>query len=319
MIEVIRPGTFTTLQDHGRRGYHHLGVSPGGAMDQVSFEMATLLVGNSLQTAALEITFAGAELFFHESAVIALAGADLGALLEERPVSTGKRIYVPAGATIRFAQQRAGCRVYLAVEGGFEIPRVMGSESTLLIAGVGGGYGRPLQKGDTLAFRQTRSTSEQANWFIDTHSHWSSSRIRFWKGPEWASFSDKSHHHIHSSTYHLSREMNRMGYRLKGPHLETTSRSEMISEAVTVGTIQVPPGGAPIILMADGQTTGGYPRIGQVAQVDLPILAQKRPGDELYFELISLDEARQLQQIQRLWRNEVRAAINWKLRRGGTS
>lgn len=110
-----------------------------------------------------------------------------------------------------------------------------------------------------------------------------------------------------------------MGYRLKGPHLETTSRSEMISEAVTVGTIQVPPGGAPIILMADGQTTGGYPRIGQVAQVDLPILAQKRPGEELCFELISLDEARQLQQIERLWRNEVRAAINWKLRRGGTS
>lgn len=316
MLEVIKPGSLTTLQDYGRVGYHHVGVSTGGAMDKVSFELASLLVGNSLQTAALEITLAGTELRFHEQTVIALAGAELVAELDGYPISTGRRIAVSSGSTLKFTDNHAGCRVYLAVEGGFEIPQVLGSESTLLIAGVGGGYGRPLKKGDMLTFRKKGKDLIQESWFIDTTSHWTSPTIRYWQGPEWEWFSSASHSNFSSKPYYLTEQANRMGYRLAGPSMETTQPRQMISEAVTMGTIQVPADGSPIVLMADGQTTGGYPRIGQVASVDLPKLAQRRPRDPIYFEQITLLHARNLERMQRQWMKELRFAVESQLARG---
>jgi antagonist of KipI len=323
MIRVIKSGALSTLQDLGRHGYQHYGVIADGAMDEWSHRIANLLVGNLESEATLEITLVGPSLAFDQEAVIAICGADLSPRIGERDVPLERAIRVRTGSVLEFGRRRSGCRAYLAVRGGYDVAPVMGSKSTFLRGGFGGFEGRALRKGDVLAIGRSDSavvgptqTGDEASF--DTLTVSSPTRgpgpagdeisIRAVTGPQWSLFSEEAQRAFTTAKFTLTPNSDRMGYRLEGAKLATREPIEMISEGVSFGTIQVPPDGNPIILMADCQTTGGYPKIAQAAGVDLPRLAQMMPGQTMRFELISLDAAQRLYLDRARELERVRAA-----------
>lgn len=306
------PGLLTTFQDLGRRGYQHLGIGPGGAMDEVSHRMANLLVGNPAGTATLEITLAGPVLHFETDAMIALCGGDLSPEIEGRPVPLWRPVLARGGSRLVFGRPARGSRCYLAVAGGFMIPPVMKSASTHLAAGFGGFHGRPLRAGDRVEtgpshpspypslqarFNRERPPFLAPGWHVPWFRELDfalPSTLRIIPGPQWPSLTTGSRAGFLEDTFRVASNSNRMGLRLEGPRLSLEQAMEMLSSGVATGTIQLPPDGSPILLMADRQTTGGYPRIGELASVDLPKAAQLRPGDTLRFTVIPLEEAQEL-------------------------
>lgn len=296
MIEVLEPGALTTVQDLGRFGSQADGFSPCGAMDSAALRVANLLVGNAEGEAALEITLTGPTLRFHSDALIAIAGADFGG-----DVPPWRPAFVRAGTTLRLDVARAGCRAYLAVAGGFDLPETLGSRSTDLRAGIGGFGGRALQTGDRIALRHPAPAEAPPveTWSVSWRGFppWlyrSALIVRVTAGPELERFTEAARERFFGSAFHVSAQSDRMGCRLTGAKLQLHEPLELLSEGVATGTVQVPPGGEPIVLMADRQTTGGYPRIAQVISVDLPIVAQMPPGAPLRFELLSLEIAQAL-------------------------
>lgn len=293
-IEVIKPGLCTTLQDRGRLGFQHLGIPANGPMDPLAHALANILVGNTGDCATLEITLQGPLLHFKAGCLVALAGADLGARLDDVPFAPGRAVRVAPGTLLSFGKRVSGARTYLAVHGGYQLPLVLGSISTNRRAGLGGVKGRPLVAGDLLpinsSFRNPpRLTVPQGLWPFD-----SAAPIRIIPGREWAAFDAQAQRDLVEQRYRITNDSERMGYRLAGPSLQLKAPLELLSEAVTFGTLQVPPDGQPIILMADRQTTGGYPKIAHVASIDLPRLAQMLPGDALSFSVVDLGTAQQL-------------------------
>lgn len=299
-VEVLKPGAFTTLQDLGRHGYQHLGVPVGGAMDEISHRLANALVGNPASAATLEITLLGPTLRFAADALVACCGADLSMTIDGRAVRPAAAELVPAGATLQFGPHVRGLRAYLAVRGSFAVDQVMGSASTYARAGFGGYHGRPLRKGDVLLLGDhdssppQRSADARAAAAALLAAMDDSGPIRVLPGREWGAFTTPSQANWLEQAWRIGVQSERMGYRLEGPVLERRERRDMLSEAVAFGTVQVPPDGQPIVLMAERQTTGGYPRIAQVAAVDLPRLAQRAPGEYLRFAAIDIDAAQRL-------------------------
>lgn len=311
-ILIEAPGLLTTIQDLGRHGYQHLGVGPGGAMDEASHRFANLLAGNAPEMPSLEITLAGPVLRFQAESLFALCGGDLSPQIEERPVPLWRPVMVRAGARLSFGKPIHGARCYLGVGGGFSIPRVMGSASTNLAAGFGGFQGRRLRAGDVLetepfskalcpslrgGFTDDGSSFLGADWFAPWTRELDFVRpcvLRLIQGPQWGLLSALSRAAFLNETFQVAPDSDRMGLRLLGSKLALKKPLEMISSGVTTGTVQLPPGGSPILLMADRQTTGGYPRIGEVATVDIPKAAQLRPGESLRFERITIEEAQDL-------------------------
>lgn len=310
-LRVTSAGLLTTVQDLGRPGFQRDGVSPGGAMDVFALRAGNLLVGNGDGDAALEITLSGPAIAFEADALVALTGSNLGARVGDRALTRWRAVLVHRGATLCFEGDGAGCRAYLAVAGGIDVPVVLGSRSTFLRARLGGHEGRGLLKGDVLAvgapsalaqrvasrLATTDSSAMIARWGIGQSIRPAYSRapiVRVMAGEHAPQLSNESHTHLWADSFRLSASSDRQGLRLEGPRLELSNRRELLSEAVAFGTIQLPPDGNPIVLMADRQTTGGYPRIGEVASVDLPLLAQLRPGDAVRFRQISLAEAQAL-------------------------
>ncbi|MFF0826633.1 biotin-dependent carboxyltransferase family protein [Brevibacillus sp. NPDC003359] len=308
-IEVVSPGLCTTVQDMGRYGYQRHGVNVGGAMDTLALQMANMLVGNYRDDAVLELTIKGPTLLFQKDMLISICGGDLSPTINKKPVKSNRAVWVRCGSILQFSHAKQGCRAYLAVAGGWDVPIVMGSRSTNLRAGFGGLAGRMLQAGDRLDHNPQSSFSsylakrlEQkarvdafsyTDWFIPS-SYFAHSRervVRVIRGDQFDDFTAESRKSFFEQAFQVSPQSDRMGYRLAGPTLALTSSLELISSAVTMGTIQVPPDGQPIILMADRQTIGGYPKIGYVATVDLPIIAQLRPGETMLFQEISLHDA----------------------------
>ena len=311
-IAVLKPGMHTLLQDAGRYGYQHSGVPVSGAMDLFSHRVANIVAGNHGDAATLEITLQGPRLEFADDALVSICGADLSPAIGNEPVPEGKAVRIRAGSVLQFGACRTGCRAYLAINGGFDVPAVMGSRSTYETAHLGGLQGRALIKGDIL-----RAGAQQAGLYPTlTHelSHarrafaapkWSVNQhieklgrvpqvVRIIPGRHWDAFATAARTLLTQSAFRLGPDSNRMGFRLDGPTVLLENPLELLSEAVSFGTIQVPPGGKPIVLMADRQTTGGYPRIAEVASVDLHLLAQLKPGDSLRFELVSLAQAQAL-------------------------
>ncbi|WP_210490121.1 biotin-dependent carboxyltransferase family protein [Rufibacter aurantiacus] len=310
-IKVEKPGLLTTVQDLGRYGFQKQGMVVSGAMDSFALRLANLLAGNPENAAALEITLSGPSLRFQEDSLIALAGANLSPKLNGKPIPNHRPVFVRKGTLLEFGAPVQGCRAYLAVAGGFSVPQVMGSASTYARAGVGGYAGRALQKDDVLPIKEY--ASEQLRYWQEKcpaaepflASTWSISpnvlptysenpTLRVLLGPEYALFSENALKTFWSAEFKVSAAADRMGYRVDGPALDLKEPVELLSSAVTFGTVQVTPSGNPIILMAEHQTTGGYPRIGQIISADFPLLAQVRPGSRLRFHQVSLAEAHQL-------------------------
>ena len=331
MITILKPGLLTTIQDLGRYGFQKNGIIASGAMDPIAHRIANILVGNAENDPTLEITLLGPTIQFHHDTLIAICGADLSAKINGEIVKLWRPILLKKGAILKFTSCKTGCRTYLALAGSFKIPAIMNSCSTYLRAKIGGYKGRAIKAGDQLhlgpktnlssriltSFIKKNHTNEivEAKWtispfFISNYSY--EMKIRVMKGRQYHLFNRYSQTKFFSEPYKITPQSDRMGYRLSGPTLALIQEEEIISEAVTYGTIQVPGDGQPIILLADRQTTGGYPKIAQIAMVDLPLIAQAKPGDYISFIEITQSEAQLLflkreEKIQRL-----KTGIAWK-------
>jgi KipI family sensor histidine kinase inhibitor len=285
-IEVIRSGMFTTVQDLGRTGHRAQGVVLSGAVDAFAMRLANLVVGNAESAAGLEFTLVGPELKFLHDTVVALGGADFGVLPRWRPVR------IRAGTQLKFGAAQHGYRGYLALAGGLDVAPVLGSRSTYVRAGFGGLAGRPLREGDILPVPDVPRILGD-HWRIDERIVPPYSReptVRVVRGAQ----ADEFGAEFHSTRYTVTPQADRMGVRLRGPALVRASTRELLSSPVAPGTVQVPPDGEPIALLADAQTIGGYPQIAHVIAVDLPLVAQLRPGDALRFREVTLEEAHEL-------------------------
>lgn len=297
-IEVRQGGAQSQLQDLGRHGHQHLGVPVGGAMDTDAHQRANRLVGHRSDEATLEMVLVGPSLWFSSAARIAITGADLSPTLAGQAVPLNVAVNLPAGAVLAFGARVAGMRSYLAVQGGFDVPRVMGSRSTYIRGGFGGHQGRALRRGDRLAIGRAPAAAELPTLAPAPHLPQPGPdalhRLRVVWGEHWALFTEAAQQLLCTATFRISHQSDRMGYRLTGPALARPAAGELISEAVTFGTVQVPPDGQPIVLMAERQSTGGYPKIGHVISADLPLLAQLGPDQALRFEPVALAAAQAL-------------------------
>jgi antagonist of KipI len=308
-LRVLKPGLLTTVQDGGRTGYRRYGVTPSGAMDPFALRVANLLVGNREDEAVLEITLLGPELRFEADTLIALGGGDLSPCIEGQPVPMGRPVWIRQGGILRFGKATEGCRSYLAFAVGIDLPAILGSRSTTIRHRLGGLEGRALKAGDRLGLRTpdtvpawtadlpAQSPSEPfsaPNWFVSADirpRYTANPMIRAMPGPQWDGFDEESQERFFHEPFEIMPQSDRMGYRLRGSNLKLEQSRELLSEAVTFGTVQVPADGNPILLMADHPTTGGYPEIAQVATIDLPLVAQAQPGERLRFREITVEEA----------------------------
>lgn len=325
-FKVVKPGLLTSLQDLGRFGFQKYGVIVSGAMDPVALRLANLLVGNDEGEAALELTLVGPSLLVEQDTLLAVTGGDMSPKLNGEPMPMWRPVYVKGGSELQFGACKVGCRSYLAVAGGYNVPEVMGSKSTYLRAAIGGYQGRALAKGDVLGFNPASKLSAEyvdqwaqkskpessafvsTVWYTGRGFHPNEERdavIRVTRGTQFEYFDSSSQRRFFEQAFQVATQSDRMGYRLSGPELSLAEPLEMISESVILGTVQVPPDGNPIILLADRQTAGGYPRIAQVAAVDIPAVAQVKPGKRIRFREISISDAEKLyiqreQQIQQM-------------------
>ena len=279
MIEASTP--LCLLQDAGRFGVRHLGVTQGGALDWVSMSWANWLLGNALDAPVVEITLGGFTLLAEDYCLLALAGADLGAYVDERPLSPGRSFILQKGQRLRFTQPFLGARAYLAAPGGFDAPKVLGSCASVQREALGGldGYGRALSEGGVLSYSGTGGAlkSLTAAQLPDWQS---AAPLEVILGAQIGQFSGLSLFDAFNSTWTLDSRADRMGARLLGPTLQYQGRP-MISEGIPLGAIQVPPDGQPIVLLNDRQTIGGYPRLGALTPLSLARLAQCLPGSEV--------------------------------------
>lgn len=304
-IRVAKPGFFTTVQDLGRYGYAHLGISPAGAADPLSFRIANLLVGNDENAPALEMTLLGATLEFEESAVVALTGASCECKAGFAPVPANAAFDLPAGATLKCASMTTGARCYLSVKGGFDTPLVMGSASTFVAAHFGGFKGRRLQSGDVLQVRQHGSFRTRSLRPSALDSLRAPRPLRVTKGSQQDWFGPEAFEKLFSSAYIVSEQSDRRGLRLKGEAVRPREQSELLTDGIPLGAIQVPQDGQPIILFVDQQTTGGYPKIANVIAADIHRVGQLRPRDEVRIVEVSIAEAVQALAEQERWLREI--------------
>lgn len=307
LVEVRSSGMLTTVQDLGREGFGPMGVSASGAADPVALRIGNRLVDNPERAAALEMTLLGGTFLFSEPAVIALAGADFGASLDNKPLAPWHSVHVYPGQTLRAGSTLGGARCYLCVHGGIEVKSFLGSASTHLLSGLGGFEGRALRKGDLLrigraggAFRTFRRKyiSRSALEVLSPRK-----TLRVVDGPQADWFPETARNLFYGGTYRLTEESNRMGLRLGGALLPKPddAGADMLSEGVSLGAVQIPASGQPIVLFVEQQTTGGYPKIANVISADLSSLGQLRPRDEIRFERVEMETARMLFLEQEKW------------------
>lgn len=291
VIRVIRAGLQTTVQDLGRWGFQAAGVPVAGPMDTFSHRLANLLVGNPSDAATLEITLIGPELEFDEPSTIAVCGAEFDITAAGSPLPTGASVHVVRGTRLQFGRRRAGARAYLALAGGVQTPPVLHSRATHVVSAMGGLDGRALVAGDRIPILPTASATavrRAAGLTLPAHGR---ARLRLLPGAQADWFDAATLKTLTSVSFRVSPRSNRMGYRLEGPPLARSRSEELISEPLAFGAVQVPAAGEPILLMADRQTSGGYPKIASVIAADLPIAGQLAPGDFIEFAFCTRQEA----------------------------
>jgi len=296
LLKVKRPGLLTTIQDLGRFGYQQYGIVASGVMDTFSMQIANLLVGNNRADAVIEVSLSGPTFEALDDMIIAICGGNLSPMIDGEKIEMWRSFLLKRGQTLSFGEPISGARAYLSIAGGIDTPTIMGSKSTYLKASIGGFHGRALQKGDIiegLGLFEKRRVGRKIN-HEDIPKYQDTVQVHVVIGPHEDSFTDDALTRFFSSEYKITPQSDRMGYRLSGTSIEHKQESEIISDAIPFGGIQVPANGQPIILMSDRQTTGGYPRIGTVISVDLPYLAQAKPGQTVQFIDISVEEAQKL-------------------------
>lgn len=311
-ITVLNPGLMTTVQDLGRIGYQKFGVPVSGAMDPRSTAIANILAGNDEEEAVLECTMLGPYLQFDKANCIAITGGDLGPTLDGQAVSGYRAIRVEAGQILRFTAPRQGCRAFVAFSGGLDVPLVMGSRSTYMKAKIGGFEGRKLEKGDVIPFRAPKTDLKNLNHraispeFVPRSEY----TLRVVLGPQDDYFTQAGLDAFLSQGYAVTPEFDRMGCRLEGPAIAHRDGGDIISDGIAFGAVQVPSSGAPILMLADRQTTGGYTKIANVISVDFRILAQLKAGDRVRFERVSVRSAQEALLAQRAALKALRAAMD---------
>jgi antagonist of KipI len=297
---VQRAGFLTSVQDLGRTGFRQFGVSTSGALDPFALRVANLLVGNNDGAAGLEITLGGVQLRFEDERIVAWCGGEFDVQIGSRALPGGHVAHIQAGHELKFGRAQIGCRCWLAISGGIDAPVILGSRSTDLRANFGGIEGRPLRDGDVVRLASGPGSSPPATGI----SSWAGSHdwvspatrypvLRFVRGVDWNRFNDVTIQRFTNEKFTVSPDSDRMGVRLDGPELKREDETDLISEAVAPGTIQVPPSPdlSGILLLGDCQTIGGYPKIAHVITVDLGVAAQLRAGDSVRFSEVSLQDA----------------------------
>ena len=312
-----KSGLLTTVQDLGRQGFRRFGINPNGAMDKQALRLINILLGNVETEAVLEMHFPAPVLEFEEDALIALGGADFGAQINNSEIENWRQHFINKGSDLEFKKSIFGSRAYLAVKGGFKIENWLNSASTNLTANIGGFAGRALQKNDRLLFNQRTNYKLQITNYKISRSlipnyQKSPAKVRVIGGAEFELLTAIHEQIFLMQNYWVSRESDRMGFRLTGEPLFLIENQELISSATDFGTIQLLPDGQLIILMADHQTSGGYPRIAHVVSADLPILAQLGANDKIGFEMIALDKAENLTLAFEQDLNWLRIGVNFK-------
>jgi len=279
VVEVVRAGPLTTVQDLGRPGFAHLGVPRAGALDPPALRAANRLVANPEHAAGLEVTLGGCRLRLRDERTVAVAGAPTSITVDGQPVGYGVAVRVPAGGLLALGPARQGVRTYLAISGGIAVPAVLGSRSTDTLSGLGP---PPLRDGDVLPLgqpAQVASAGEPVEW----RAPGPEIRLRISLGPREDWFTDEAVRTLCGTPYTLSPMSNRVGARLSGAALDRRVPGELESEGLVLGAVQVPADGQPLVFLADHPTTGGYPVIAVVDAADLPALAQARPGATVTF------------------------------------
>jgi antagonist of KipI len=303
-ITILKPGMMSSLQDLGRWGFQQFGIPIGGAMDKVSASLANIICGNDENEAVVEMTLHGASFIFNEAACCAIVGGGCKAFVGDEELPFNRLLWIPAFSIIRTTAHAQGCRSCLAVCGGFDIKKILGSASTYTPSRIGGMDGRNLATGDMLSFKHEQDLKATSNLKMLPSgvgiSHWQTAdlnaptaevaTVHAIKGPEFDQFDSASQKNIFGAVFTISSQSNRMGYRLEGKKFSLEQKTEMVSTAVTTGIVQVTHEGDPIILMADAQTIGGYPRIARICAADIPVLAQTRPGVKIKFKEIGEEE-----------------------------
>ena len=288
-LTVIRPGMLTTIQDLGRWGRQESGVPVAGPMDWYSHRLANRLAGNDERAALLEITLIGPELEADADTVCVVTGAEFDVTVNGVATDAAKPFAVAAGGRVRFGARHRGARAMLAIRGGFDVPAVFGSRATSVIARMGPFGGRPLLAGDMLPLGTMTSSVQPTGSVLPLPN--GGARLRVMRGPHDAMFAPAAYEMLLGSRFSVTPESNRMGYRLQGPALAHRGAAEILSDATPIGSLQVPGSGQPILLMADRQTTGGYPKIATVITADLPIAGQLAPGDWIEFQECTRERA----------------------------
>jgi len=288
---ISKPGILSTIQDLGRVGFRSLGINPNGAMDRRAVRLSNILVGNDDAEAVIEMHFPAPKIVFEKPCSFSIAGADLGALFNGLPLANWSGAAALEGDILSFNEMRQGTRAYLAVAGGFQIPEWLASKSTNLAVGAGGFSGRKLEAGDRIDLARPRVHSSLAVGpsMLPKYSRFPT--VRVIPGGEFDLLTSVSERVFLNDGFRVAPNSDRMGFRLDGQPLFMLHEKSMVSAAVTFGTIQLLPDGQLVVLMADHQTSGGYPRIGNVISADLPLLAQLGPGDGIGFHLCSLEES----------------------------
>ena len=292
-LVVIRPGMLTTIQDRGRWGLQSRGVPVAGPMDPCSHRLANAVVGNDPDAATLEVTLLGPEIEFEDERIVAFTGAEFEVSLDGRAVAPGTPVVAGAGSRLRFGGRARGARAYLAVGGGIAVPPTLGSRATHVISSLGGLEGRALRAGDRLPLGERTEARRPLGAGVlpvvplpDGHA-----KLRVLPGPQDDRFAPDALDVLQSAPYVIGSNSDRMGFRLAGPKLEHARGADIISDATPLGALQVPASGQPILLMADRQTTGGYPKIATLITADVSLAGQLSPGDRISFVVTSPREA----------------------------
>ncbi|MGQ0740059.1 MAG: biotin-dependent carboxyltransferase family protein [Bacteroidota bacterium] len=299
-LQIIKAGILDTIQDGGRYGHQHLGINPSGAMDKYAMQVANALVGNRLTEAVIEMHFPASVFLFGYPALIAVSGANFSAAINGDAIPHLHPVWVNKNDVLQFRKPVQGARAYMAIAGGMQTNEWMGSHSTHLKAMAGGYNGRNLHKGDEILFRQSfPPTPGEADfivlpWQADIKYADDTKELLTLQGNEWDRLSTESKENFTMTSFVITQQSDRMGYRLNNIPLPVMTNEEVVSSAVSFGTVQLLPDGKLIILVADHQTTGGYPRVAHVISAQHSRLAQLKAGDKIHFRFTDLKTAEEL-------------------------